>query len=240
MLDDVGRSGVAEAVGADLRVVDRPWAFASEHRQAIDRHWDAARAANPRYFNGVVYLTSNPRLTRGIATAELKPAEFKAVLYWREQGFPQAGVLDGFGSALIKSADGAIVLGRQRPGHINSGLTYLPGGFIDARDVGPDGRVDLHGSVLRELEEETGLGAADGAAGPGYLIARVGPQLSFAITFRAHQAADDLVATIMARLDADPHSELQEVIAVRHLADLEGSTLPPYADLLLRRHFASS
>ncbi|MGQ0457007.1 MAG: NUDIX hydrolase [Hyphomicrobium sp.] len=240
MLDADCPFGVFEAAAADLRVVDWSWPFANENRDAIDRHWDAACAANPRYFNGVVYLTANPRLENAVVRAELLAAQFKAVLYWRECGFADASVLDGFGSALIRSADGAVLLGRQRPGHINSGLTYLPGGFIDARDIAADGRVDIVGSVLRELEEETGLGAADGVPAPGLLVTRVGPQLSFAVTYQAQATADALVGKIMRRLDGDPHSELQEVVAVRRRNDLAGSTLPPYAALLMKHVFASS
>lgn len=239
MLDDICRSGVTRVTDADLCVEDRAWEFAIHNRDAIDRHWDAARAANPNYFNGVVYLTSSASIVNSVATARLFATEFKVALYWRDVGYPETGVLDGFGSALIRSSDGAVLLGRQRPGHINSGMTYLPGGFIDARDVAGDGRVDLVSSVLRELEEETGLGLADGAAAPGFILTRAEHQLSYAVTFQARAGADELIAAIMARLAADPNSELQEVVAVRRMSDLEGSRLPPYADLLLRQILAS-
>ncbi len=237
MSDNIPVFGVVAE--ADLRVEDRTWGFALRERDAIDRCWEKSVAANPGYFNGVIYLTRRLAIADGVLSAQMFPAEFKAFLYWRSLGYPDADAIDGFGSALITTADGAVILGRQRPGRINSGLTYLPGGFIDQRDVLADGRIDIAGSILRELREETGLGPADGAAAPGFLLARAAHQASFVLTFEARANADALTALIMARLTADPDSELQEVIAVRRLSDLEGSKLPPYADCLLRSVFAS-
>jgi 8-oxo-dGTP pyrophosphatase MutT (NUDIX family) len=232
--------GVFEARTADLSVEESRWAFAVDHAPAIDRHWEVARRANPGFFNGQVFMTRSAELRDHAVVARLFPVEFKSVLYWRSIGFPETDAIDGFGSALIRARDGAIILGRQRPGQINSGLTYLPGGFIDNRDIRPGGLIDLKSSVIRELEEETGLGPVDGAARPGWTITRAGHQLSFALTFEAHDEAEYLVKRINARLDADPASELAAVIAVRGNADIEGLAMPPYAKLLLQRLFASS
>ena len=235
MLDDNCRSGVAFAGSADLRVETYAWAFETENSDAIDRNWRAALAANPSFFNGDVYLTSRASIENGVVAARLFKTDFKTVLYWRELGYPETGVIDGFGSALIHSADGAYIFCRQRPGQINSGMTYLPGGFIDGNDVLADGRIDISRSILRELEEETGLGPADGAPAPGFILTRAEYQLSYALTFNARATAADLIRQIKTRLDADPKSELQDVIEVRSLGDLAGAAMPPYARMLAAR-----
>lgn len=239
MHDDQLPDGAIEARCADLKVDDVVWDFAVENASAIDQHWDEARRANPLYFNGRVYLTRRASLRDGIVVGQVFPAEFKSVLYWRSLNFPKAGAIDGFGSALIRTLDGGVVIGRQRGGQINSGLTYLPGGFFDDRDVSADGSIDLAGSVLRELEEETGLGVYDGSVAPGLIVTRAGHQLSFAISFFAALPADALVDRINARLEADPQSELERVVAVRSASELDGVAMPAYARTLLHRLFAS-
>ena len=140
---------------------------------------------------------------------------------------------DGFGSALICAADGAIVLGGRRAGNVNGGLAYLPGGFIDGRDVASDGRIDIAASIARELEEETGLTAKDVTVQPGYLVTITGPHVSIAKTFHSGLDAEELMRKIESHLAADATSELDGMVIVRDVRDLEGLAMPSYARLLI-------
>ena len=109
------------------------WPFAEANKSAIEAHWAKVIQINPRYFNGVVHLVEDMHFDNGVLDASLLKTDFKSYLFWRDQGFPEAGVLDGFGSALIRSSDGHMMLGRQRAGNVNAGLAYPPAGFIDER-----------------------------------------------------------------------------------------------------------
>lgn len=232
---------VTRVASVSLSVVSAPWTYAAQNAAAIDRHWLAASSANPNYFNGVIYVMEDVRFAAERMLATLVRTDFKSFLYWRDQGFPpQAAVKDGFGSALIRSAGGHILLGRQMPGNINAGLTYLPGGFIDARDVAGDGAVDIKASIIREVAEETGLEASEFVPQEGFLVTEVGQQVSIALELRSHLTADALMARIGAHIAQEEAPELAGMTAVRSPADIEGLAMPPYARVLLENLLASA
>ena len=213
------------------------WRFAEDNRDAILAHWQNARARNPNYFNGTIQLIDGiDRAADGI-NAQLLRTDFMSYLYWRESGWPEAGVLDGFGSALIRSHDGDILLGRQCEGHVNAGLTYLPGGFIDARDVNVDGSIDIRGSVARELLEETGLGPGAVTPEAGYYLTETGPNVSLAVSYVARAGTSELKKTIEDHIRAEANPELAGIVVIRQKSDLEGLSMAHYARVLVTALF---
>lgn len=222
--------GVRHVKRCALRVGAGRWAFAHDEAIAIDRHWGEAQQREPSYFNGSIHLLREMTLADDGLAGTLIGTDFKSFLYWRARDFPAAGVLDAFGSALIVGSDGGIVLGLQRAGNINAGRLYLPGGFIDPRDIGADGAVDLGGSVARELVEETGLVAGrDVVADDGYFLTRTGAHVSIAVRYRASEPAARLAERVRCRLADDPASELADVKAVHSTADLDRFDVPEFA-----------
>ena len=236
MVEDMSVRRVGRCV---LETGSQPWVFAITNAAAIDVHWQASLAANPAMFNGVIHLVHEFSIGHDAETggetfwASLLRTEFKSYLYWRAQGFPETGVRDGFGSALIRSAESHVVLGRQRQGNINAGLCYLPGGFIDPSDVTSSGLVDIDASIARELEEETGLGPVDMTLQPGYLLTLAGPLISIAREYRSPLSAQALRARILVQIGNDPASELVDAVIVRSPADFADLAMPVYAKVLL-------
>lgn len=228
------RAAVNRIDSCTLRASTSQWPFARDQASQIDAAWHDAQQRNPNYFNGTVYLVDRMSLASGALDAALLRSDFKSYLHWRQLGFPQTGVRDGFGSALIRAADGAFLLGRQRAGNVNAGLTYLPGGFIDGRDVAVDGTIDIAASIARELEEETGLAPPDVTAMPGFLVTEVGAHLSIARTFQSSLESGALKARIEAHLAGDAQSELESMIVIGRGSDLEGLPMPEYARVLLQ------
>lgn len=221
-----------------IQVRDDPWPYAEAHRAAIDEHWAGRSAEQLSYFNGTVYVLVSYALTGCDFAAVMRPVEFKSFLYWRAQHFPETGVRDAFGSALIRSAEGHVLLGRQSAGNLNAGLNYLPGGFVDPRDVDCSGRIDIAASVLREALEETGLEAADLCRMPGFILTRCDPQVSIGIEFRSPLGADALRAKIGHHLSQDPDAELSAVEFVTSRAGIGTTAMPPFMTVLLRSLFS--
>ena len=228
---------VIRLAGCELQVGAGAWPFAERNRVPIDAHWDQRTRANPGFFNGLIHLLESHELKDGCLTGRLMPVEFKSFLYWKDTGYPDATVRDAFGSALIRSAEGHVLLGRQRAGNLNAGLAYLPGGFIDGRDIDASGLVDIDASVVREVLEETGLGAADLERRPGYVLTFAGAMVSIGVEYGSRLSARELKARILRHIAADTQSELVEVEIVQWSGDLDRIAMPIYAEVLLRMLF---
>jgi 8-oxo-dGTP pyrophosphatase MutT (NUDIX family) len=226
-------SRVARIAACHLTVTDERWAFADDNRAAIAAHWARRTADNPQFFNGIVYVMRRPVLAGDALTAACSPVPFADFLYWRETGFPDSAVHDGFGSALIRSREGHVLLGRQGAGNINAGKTYLPGGLIDDRDVAA-GRIDIEGSIAREMREETGLDPTGLQRTPGFLVTVAGPMISIAAEYRADATAEELTTRVRAFLRREASPELDDVVVLRTQADLDDAGTSPYAVTLLR------
>lgn len=226
---------VFEVAACEISVADdASWPFVEAHAAEIDRHWQATTRHNQQFFDGIVLLTSRFEVRAGVLEIDLFRTRFRNYLYWRHCGFAGEGVIDGFGTALIHSADGAVVLIRQQAGNVNEGLYYTPSGFIDEGDVDRQGRVDIVASIAREIEEETGLGAGSLQRRPGCLVARSGAQLAIGVRFDSALAAEDLGRSIRAAIAAQERPELAEVRLVRSLADAADITIAPHTALHLR------
>ncbi|MFO1091017.1 MAG: NUDIX hydrolase [Hyphomicrobiales bacterium] len=214
--------------GVDLRFTDATWAFAEERRADIDRHWEALLQTKPWLWNGRVLLTLEAVIDdAAVLRATLAETDFASFVAWRDWGWPDRGVRNTFGSPIILSSDRALLYGRMGAGTANAGKVYPPGGSLEPGDVLPDGSVDVHGSIVRELAEETGLDA--GHARRGELLAVFdGQRLSIAQVLQFEEAAAELAARAMRFIAAEEHPELEGVHVIRHSSDLD-SEVPPYA-----------
>lgn len=218
----------------DLRVAEGSWPFADRHRDEIAAHWQRRARETPGFFNGGVLLLADYALTEGERLrGRFIRTDFKSFLYWRETGHRDASVMDASGSGLVLSADGLVLLGRQRSGNLNSGLCYPPCGFIDARDIGGDGAIDIEASTAREIAEETGLTAPAIERAGGYVGTIAGPVLSIAVPYRSPLRGADLLRRVEAHLAADAASELAEVMLAPPGAACDDLPMPPYARALL-------
>lgn len=221
--------------GLDLRVVEGGWPFAERNKAEIDARWQARTRENPAFFNGVIHLLTEFSLDGGVLSGRFIRAEFKSFLYWRETGHADQTVMDAFGSGLILSSDDRMLLGRQRAGNLNSGLCYPPGGFIDGRDVRPDGRIDIEGSVAREIFEETGLATPAFERAGDYVVTIAGPSLSIAVPYRASLGGAALIDAVRAHIASDPGGELADVLLVDPGEQPVAAPMPAYAQALLSR-----
>jgi hypothetical protein len=102
---------------------------------------------------------------------------FAHLMAWRDWGFPDRSVVNCFAMGALRASDGAYLLGVMSAFTANAGRIYFPAGTPDPSDISGD-TVDLLGRVLRELEEETGLGTQDLSTPPDWIAIVTGARLA--------------------------------------------------------------
>ncbi len=215
-----------------LALSGEPWSYAARRREAIATFWQRTRAERPKLFDGPVHVLITHALDGDTLRGTFARTDFKSFLYWREHG-AEAPTRDGFGSSLIRAADGAVLLGRQSEGHLNSGFAYPPSGLIEPADTA-SGTIDIDTNIARELEEETGLKRADLERRAGYVVTFAGPLVSIAIEWRSPLPAEALRAQILAHVARQHEPELADVVIVRTPAEADNPVILPYARAKLR------
>jgi 8-oxo-dGTP pyrophosphatase MutT (NUDIX family) len=216
----------------ELALSTQPWGYAERYREAIAAYWQRVSVERPKLFDGCVFVLMSFALREGILSGTFARTDFKSFLYWREHG-AEGPAIDAFGSSLIRSSDGCVLLGRQAEGHLNAGFAYPPSGMIDPHDA-IGGAIDIDRSIARELEEETGLTPADLERQPGYVVTIVESQISIAIEWQSALPAAALRERILARVARQSDPELADIVIVRSLAEVEDRTILPYARAKLR------
>jgi hypothetical protein len=219
----------------DLRLVQGPWPMPEGMRGGVPGHWEKLVATNPHLWDGRVLGTSAPGtpgglvVEDGVLRGQAREDAFSTFMAWRDWNFPEIGIRNLFGSALIASDDDALIYGIMGSTTSNAGHVYPPGGSLEPRDVTPDGRVDVVRSIELELAEETGLEARDAVA-EGMVAVFDGPRISLGRVFRFSESAEQLIARIRANLERQEHRELADVVAIRSGAEAAAAgPVPEYA-----------
>ena len=170
---------------------------------------------------------------RGIASAD-----FRAFVSLCDFGFPDSSVRNCFAAAALVSSDGAYVLGEMGAHTAHAGRVYFPCGtpdMDDVRETASGSRVDLAGSVLRELEEETGLRPDEVSVDPGWLLVFEGPRVACMKIVRSSLSADALTSRIDNFLRNQKEPEFVALHIVRDLADLKPDAMPGFTRAFLVR-----
>lgn len=220
----------------DLRVRSQPWPFADGRRAEIDAHFAAEQRTRPQLWNGRVLLGCNPVFTAGRLSADYFETDFASFLAWRDWGFPDRGVFNGFGMGALRSRDGAFVLGEMGEHTSNAGRIYFPSGTPDRDDVSGD-RLDVEGSITREIEEETGLTAADYRAEAAWDCVCTGVAVAMIKRLHVDMPGEALRAMIEANLARQAQPELSGIRLVRGTGDL-AAAMPGFVTAYLAQQFS--
>lgn len=210
----------------DLPVENWPWPFALERRAEIDAYFAAELRKNPALWNGRVLLGRNPVFSGERLSASYFETDFASFLAWRDWGFPDKDVFNGFGMGALLSSDGAFVLGEMGQHTANAGRIYFASGTPDLDDV-RDGTLDMSGSVERELKEETGLAPADYRSDAVWHCVFTGPALAMIRILRIGMPGEALRARIVGNLALQQSPELSGIHLVRSADDLT-DTMPRF------------
>jgi ADP-ribose pyrophosphatase YjhB (NUDIX family) len=226
---------------ADVRAVydPAPWAFAEERRAEIDALWAQATAGKPKLFNGIVLMQHRWTIRDGVYEAGYAPVDYASFTAWPQLGKPGPARRNGFAMAALRSADGAFILGVMGEQTFNAGKVYFPGGTPDMGDVTPDGRVDLAGSMIRELKEETGLRDGEFTVDPAWTVVTEGHRAAFLKPARLACSADEARRIILSRLAEETDQELADIAIVREPRDIDEAMTPTFAKAYMRSVFAA-
>jgi 8-oxo-dGTP pyrophosphatase MutT (NUDIX family) len=220
----------------DLPVETWPWPFAEARRAEIDAHFAEKQREKPAMWNGRVLLGRNPVFSDSRLSASYFETDFASFLSWRDWGFPDSSVFNGFGMGALRCADGAFVLGEMAPHTSNAGRIYFASGTPDLNDIS-DGVVDMPGSVTRELEEETGLAPGEYETDPHWYCIHTGPALAMIRLLRIGLPGEVVRERIERNLAAQHQPELSAIHLVRSPRDLTAA-MPRFVTDFLEAQFA--
>jgi 8-oxo-dGTP pyrophosphatase MutT (NUDIX family) len=220
----------------ELSVRPWSWPFAEARRAEISAHFAAKQREKPNMWNGRVLLGRDPVFAGGRFTASYFETDFASFLAWRDWGFPDHSVFNGFGMGALRCADGAFVLGEMGSHTSNAGRIYFPSGTPDLDDI-RDGAVDISGSVARELEEETGLAPGDYRSEVDWHCVYTGPAVAMIRILHVDMTGDALRARIEANLARQQLPELSAIHLVRGTRDLTAA-MPGFVTAFIEAQLA--
>ena len=235
---------IAAIARIDARLTGWDWPFARDFRAEIDAHWLQLAGGRPALFNGKVILQH--RMCRSLredgrttVEAEYFVADYASFIARKIIPHRADGVRNGFGMAALRSADGAWLLGHMAEHTFKAGQVYFAAGTPDLSDVRPDGHVDLKASVLRELEEETGLSAAEVELGSGWEAVTGRHEIAYMRPMRIGMAAEDARALMLSRIARQIQPELADIVIIRSAADFD-ERMPRFMQAYLLHAFAKT
>jgi 8-oxo-dGTP pyrophosphatase MutT (NUDIX family) len=220
----------------DLKVGPFAWPFAAEQREEIDAHFAAKQREKPELWNGRLLLGRNAVRAGDHFSADFFETDFANFLAWRDWGFPDTSVFNGFGMGALGSSDGAFLLGEMAPHTANAGRIYFPAGTPDPDDI-REGAVDIAGSIVRELAEETGLGESDYAMDTDWTCVFTAESISMIRVLRVAMTGEMLQKTVKAYLARETEPELCAVHLVRATSDIVPA-MPRFVSAFLEAQFS--
>jgi hypothetical protein len=217
---------------AQFSVAPWIWPFAQDRRADIDAHFAMRRARTPDLWNGRVLLLREYALDGAMLRGTFFETDFASFLAWRDWDFPDAGATNCFAMGAIRSAEGAYLLGVMGAHTANPGRVYFPAGTPDPEDIVGGGTVDLDGSVLREVKEETGLGEGDFDVQGGWTLVVARQRLALMKTLQSREPAGALRKRALAYLAGEAKPELADIRIVAGRGDFD-DTMPPFVTTFL-------
>lgn len=188
-------------------------------------------------FNGRVLLVSDAEVDGETCRSTYFETGFADFLAWRDLGYPDRTVTNGYAMGALQGADGSFICGVMGGHTANAGRIYFPAGTPDLSDLRPDGTVDLSGSVLRELEEETSLPAGSYEVADHWIMVRQWPAIAFLRPVRFAEPAAVVAERIRRNLASQSDPELADAKVIAGPGDIDPVRMPQSVQSFLRWSF---
>ena len=234
--------GFFDVARLDMKLVPARWPWAEREAERIDAHWRQRLSEKPKLFDGEVLLLRDPELIESAAGRTLRGdfflTRFRNFLAWRDWRLPDQSVYNCFSMAALRSRDGAWLLGEMGGHTMNSGRVFFAAGTPDRNDIVGE-RVDLAGSVAREMQEETGFSPQEAEPAQGFRVLCEDQKIACIQERRLDLTADEAIARVADFLARDPDPELHRLVAVRGEEDIDPEVMPGFIVTFLREAFAT-
>ncbi len=221
------------------------WTFPQEYREEIEAYWQKEAANRIGFFNGTVLIQHRGEVEGRVFRAGYSATEYKHFLGFLRLPHLSPGIRNGFGMAALRARDGAFLLGEMGPNTANAGRIYFAAGTPDLGDI-RDGRVDLASSVLREMEEETGLKASEVVAQNSWTAFLLEKRVAFMRDVFIDLPAEEARRLMLDRMKNLHEEELSDIVIIRpgdplpYDADdpFDRSRMPSFVAEYMKREFA--
>lgn len=231
---DIPRDVILPVAVVDVMLDPAPHPFELAHAEAIDRNWQLEVRMRPAVFDGTVVLLSAFGYADRRLSGRCHAVRYATFMYWRRERAGTAA--HAFAHPVLVASDNALVAIRMAAHTVNAGKVYFAAGSFEPEDF-PNGRVDLHHNMAREVLEETGLDL--GKARRGALCHALSTEKGTVIFRRYHldMPAGDIAARIKSFVGEESEPEIEGPVIIRHAGDLPDG-LMPHMKPLIDWHFA--
>jgi 8-oxo-dGTP pyrophosphatase MutT (NUDIX family) len=191
--------------------------FERGREEAIAENWRREVAAKPALFDGKVVLLSEFGYHEGRLFGRCHAVGYSTFLYWRRDRVATAA--HAFAHPMLVSRDNALIAIRMGAHTVNAGCVYFAAGSFEPEDF-PDGNVDAHGNMVREVKEETGLDISHARRDERHhALATERGTVIFRRYFLAADA-DKIASRIRDFVAGESDPEIEEPVVIRDAKDL--------------------
>ena len=140
-------------------------------QESIDSYWASLEESGHSFYRGDIFSIKEMKETGDELSVVLERTDFAHFIYCKHCGLPdcykcRVAAVNG----LILTADNQYVMGEMNGQTANPGYVQFVAGGIDRRDIRGN-KVDVRGSLFREMKEEIGIDGNDTS-----LVLRVEPR----------------------------------------------------------------
>lgn len=219
----------------DIVLDPDPHPFTQGREKAIAENWEREVFEKPLLFDGTVVLLSEFGYADGRLLGRCHAVSYSAFMYWRKDRVATAA--HAFAHPMLVSRDNALVAIRMAAHTVNAGLVYFAAGSFEPEDF-PDGIVDAHGNMVREVMEETGLDISNVRREERhYALATQSGTVIFRRYF-LDGTADEIASRIRDFVAGESEPEIEGPVVIRSASDLPPG-LMPHMPPMIEWHFAT-
>ena len=209
--------------------------FEVRRERAITENWREEIAAKPALFDGEVALLSAFGYDAGRLFGRCHAVRYSTFLYWRKDRVATAA--HAFAHPMLVTNDNALIAIRMASHTVNAGRVYFAAGSFEPEDF-PDGQVDAHGNMVREVREETGLDISGVRRGDRYYALATERGTVIFRRYHLDASADEIAVRIRDFVASEVEPEIDGPVIIRDANDLPAG-LMEHMKPLVAWHFST-